>query len=220
MVRIVVLGATGRLGGELVRRALDTGHEVTAYVRRPEAVPARRGLTVVGGDLEDLPALTAAFRGADAVVSCLGARPGPAAVRRTDLMQRALPRVLEAARAAGVPRFVLTSALGVGDSAARASLADRFAARTFLRAIFTDKARAEALLPAEGLDWTVVHPVMLTTSPDRAPLAVVPLEGAPRLRGVPKVSIAAVAGVLLEQAGARGGARRLLVTSGPVAGGR
>ena len=78
---IVVLGATGATGRLLVDQAIDRGHEVVAYVRRPEALSARPGLGVVGGQLTDEPALTAAMAGADAVLCAIGPTRGEGPLR-------------------------------------------------------------------------------------------------------------------------------------------
>ena len=67
-MKIVVIGANGNVGSRVVDAALAAGTEVVAYVRRPETVTAKPGLTVTAGDATDVAALTAAARGAQAVV--------------------------------------------------------------------------------------------------------------------------------------------------------
>ena len=86
-MRVVVLGATGGTGRLLVEQAIDRGHEVVAYVRRPDALSTRPGLDVVGGQLTDEPALTAAMTGADAVLCAIGPT-GVKDLLGTDLMRR------------------------------------------------------------------------------------------------------------------------------------
>jgi len=67
-MKLVIVGATGNVGSRTVEQALAAGHEVVAYARRPEAVAAKTGLTVVGGEAADTAALAAASTGADAVI--------------------------------------------------------------------------------------------------------------------------------------------------------
>src|SRR3954454_7208877 len=100
-MRLVVLGATGRTGRLLIEQALERGSEVVAYVRRPEAVPERPGLLVVGGQLTDQPAFRSALSGADAALCAIG----PTSVKELfgpDLMRRVLPQVADAMTGAGV----------------------------------------------------------------------------------------------------------------------
>src|ERR1700744_4456148 len=82
-MKVTVFGATGGIGTEVVRQALTAGHEVVAVVRDPArlSVPAGAGLGVVTADVMDPAQIGPAVKGADAVVSALGPRPGgPATV--------------------------------------------------------------------------------------------------------------------------------------------
>ena len=72
--RLVILGATGGIGGYLLSWAVDAGHPVHVLARRPEAVPGRPGVTVTGGDATDPAAVADVVAGADAVLSALGPR--------------------------------------------------------------------------------------------------------------------------------------------------
>jgi putative NADH-flavin reductase len=211
-MRLVVLGATGKTGRLLVEQALERGHEVVAYVRRPEAVPERPGLLVVGGQLTDQPALRSALTGADAVLCAIG----PASVKdlfRSDLMRRMLPEVADAMTAAGVRRLVLLSAHGVGDTAASASTLQRLAFGTAARSLYRDKVAAEARLAEAGLDVTTVYPVMLTDGPAKDDDVVRDASAVTRFSGMPKVSRATVARAMLDAAEDPGSTGHRLVVS-------
>ncbi|WP_045741645.1 NAD(P)-dependent oxidoreductase [Actinoplanes rectilineatus] len=210
-MRLVVLGATGRTGLLLVRRALDEGHTVTAYGRRRGDLPEHPALTVVVGSLADQAALASAFAGADAVVSCLGpALP----FARSTLMSDTLPVVADAMCTAGVRRIVVLSALGVGDSIRRLSPVMRFAYSTVTRPVFADKRHAEAHLRQSDLDWTLVYPGvltgdlpagfpvgpllgLLTGGRSRGPATIRDLSTVDRIPGVPLVTRTEVARALL-----------------------
>ncbi|GLY04531.1 NAD(P)H-binding protein [Actinoplanes sp. NBRC 101535] len=193
-MRLVVLGATGRTGLLLVRRALDEGHTVTAYGRRRGDLPEHPALTVVVGSLADQAALASAFAGADAVVSCLGpALP----FARSTLMSDTLPVVADAMRTAGVRRIVVLSALGVGDSIRRLSPVMRFAYSTVTRPVFADKRHAEDRLRQSDVDWTLVYPGVLTGGWPRRPATLRDLSTVDRIPGVPLVTRAEVARSLL-----------------------
>lgn len=118
-----VTGATGFIGGHLVRQLLDAGHEVTALVRNPAAAAdlAGAGVTLVEGDIVDPRGLDA-MAGADGVFHLaawyrLGGRGRDEAHAVNVDGTR---NVLEAARDARVPRVVYTSTLAVfGDTGGR-----------------------------------------------------------------------------------------------------
>ncbi|PIK35867.1 putative flavin reductase (NADPH)-like [Apostichopus japonicus] len=74
MMKLAILGATGRTGVHLVEQALEEGHEVVAIVRTPSKVTTEHeNLKVVSGDITSTASLKEHFEGCDAVVSCLGA---------------------------------------------------------------------------------------------------------------------------------------------------
>jgi uncharacterized protein YbjT (DUF2867 family) len=198
-VRLVVLGATGATGRAIVEQAIDRGHQVVAYVRRPEALPERPGLSVVGGQLSDAPALTAAMTGADAVLCAIGPR-GVKDLFGTDLMQRTLPVVAAAMTAAGVRRLVLMSAFGVGDTARSASLTAKLSFRTAARALYRDKEEAEERLASTGLDVTTVYPTMLTNGTSVGAPAVRDATTVTHVTGMPRIPRAAVATAMLDAA--------------------
>ena len=195
-MKLVVLGATGGTGHRLVDQAIHRGHEVVAYVRRPEALDRRPGLSVVGGQLTDTPALTAALTGADAVLCAIG----PTGVKDlvgSDLMQRTLPALADAMTAAGVRRLVLVSAYGVGDTAASASPMAKIAF-TAVHSLYRDKRIAEARLAESDLDVTTVYPTALTNDPPGDAADVRDMTTVSRVRGMPKISRAAVATAMLD----------------------
>jgi uncharacterized protein YbjT (DUF2867 family) len=211
-VRLVVLGATGATGRLIVDQAIDRGHVVVAYVRRPEAVPARPGLEVVEGQLSDEPALTTAMTGADAVLCAIGPR-GVKDLFGTDLMRRTLPVVAAAMTAAGVRRLVLLSAFGVGGTARSASFTAQLSFRTAMRALYQDKEEAEDRLATSGLDVTTVYPTMLTNSASSAPPTVRDTATVTHVDGMPRIPRSAVATAMLDAAEDPGTVgKRLLVT--------
>lgn len=74
-MKLVVFGATGGTGRQVVAQALSAGYTVTALARRPEALAIRHErLTVLCGDVVEPATLVQPLAGQDAVVSALGAR--------------------------------------------------------------------------------------------------------------------------------------------------
>ncbi|MBX7213386.1 MAG: NAD-dependent epimerase/dehydratase family protein [Thermoflexales bacterium] len=115
MKPILVLGATGFIGGQIARAAAEAGHDTRAGRRRADAVGAIGDVPVhwVRADLEDEASLVDAMRGCGVVIHAAASYPQnfrkvSAEVARAEAEIR---RVLTAARTAGVERFIYTSSL-------------------------------------------------------------------------------------------------------------
>jgi uncharacterized protein YbjT (DUF2867 family) len=212
-LKIAVLGANGRTGRLVVEQALTRGDVVVGYVRNTEGIAASPGFKIAVGQLGDMHALKAAINGADAVLVCLGTH-GKRMSKNVDLMQKSLASIIKAMKEADVPRLVLVSAYGVGDSARTAGLIARVIYKMLVGAIYRDKERSEALLPDSGLKWTIVYPVILTDGPLADAVEVRPMAQVHNVAGLPKVSRADVARVMLDAARDEGAiGQKLLVTS-------
>lgn len=159
-MKIVVIGATGNVGSRLTAQAASAGHQVVAFARRPDAVAARQGVTVVAGSVEDAAALERAVEGADAVVVSITGKMSDGS-----FMQQRLPGIIAATKRAGVRRLILVSVFGAGDTAGKASGIGRLVYKTALRKFLKDKDAADQILQQSGLDWTIVYPVNLKEAP-------------------------------------------------------
>lgn len=163
-MKVLVLGAGGKTGSAVVRRAVDAGHQVTAFVHHADGYHGPSGVTVKEGDATDAAAVASAVAGQDAVIDTIGGKtPYKSGI---SLEQDVATAVIAAMQRHAVRRLVATSSLGVGDSMAHASTAVRVLTKTFLRGSTADKAAMEANIEASGLDWTVVRPAVLS---DAAP---------------------------------------------------
>jgi uncharacterized protein YbjT (DUF2867 family) len=217
-MRLVILGATGTTGGYAVDEALAAGHEVVAFVRKPGALAARARLTIVGGSVEDEAAMRTAFAGADAVLSCLGARPSfEVLLGGTDFQRRMLPKVVSAINEEGIGRFVLMSSFGIGETRYKASLFPRLVLYTLVaKRLFDDKVIAERSLAGCKANWTGVYPVTLRGGPVDPAWDLLPLDDVRSVPGLPTLSFATVAKVLVDLVPNRShaGQKLLLTTSG------
>ncbi len=109
-MKLVVFGATGGIGAEVVAQALAAGHEVTAVARRPEAVTIRRArLDVVYGDVLEAATIRDLISGQDVVVSAVGARNRAP----TTVYSAGVANIMTAMRAAQVRRIFCISASGI-----------------------------------------------------------------------------------------------------------
>ena len=194
-MRLLVFGATGPTGRELVAQALAQGHEVTAFARRPDAVHARQGkLRVAQGDaMRDPQSIAEALKGQDAALCALGTGKVLFPAR---LQERSMGHIVPAMERAGVKRFILMSAFGVGHTARDAPLVPRLMYATVLAGVFGDKARGEETVRSSSLDWTIVYPTILTDGPRTG---VYRAGETIELQGLPQISRADVAHFMLAQ---------------------
>ncbi len=128
-MRVLVLGATGFIGGQIARALLERGHAVRALRRASSSTLAVEGLPVelVRGDLRDRASLLAAMRGVEAVFHAAGYYPPNSLTPRHSVRHAVagMRAVLECARAAGVSRVVYTSSLStIGPPTGGRALAD------------------------------------------------------------------------------------------------
>lgn len=210
-MKLTVLGATGPTGLLVVRQALALGHSVTAYARRRGDLPTHPQLQVVLGELGDAAAMEGAFRGADAVISCLGVPPK--AKTGLDLMSRSMPSILQGMKSAGVARLIVLSAVGVGASRRKTSLLLKLAYPIVAGAIFDDKAKSESMLAASDRDWTLIYPPVLTDGPRTGRAQRLDLATMRKINGLAKVSRADVADALIEAAGISAWSRKTIVVT-------
>jgi len=164
--RILIIGATGGTGSEVLKLALERGYDVTVLVRDPARLrdgPA--GLTVLRGDVMDPAAVDAAVRGQDAVVSALGHTQflGPSRI-----LSEGTRNLVHAMQAHGVRRLVCETSLGIGDSAGRMGVYyTLFTIPVILPFYYWDKTRQERIVAASDLDWVIVRPAALTNAAKR-----------------------------------------------------
>ncbi|MDO5749834.1 MAG: SDR family oxidoreductase [Rothia sp. (in: high G+C Gram-positive bacteria)] len=204
-MNILICGATGRTGQLVTTLALESGHHVTAYVRNElkarAVLPEHSNLRIIRGELEDIPALTRAARGAHAAISTLGQDSLLKNMLRTDFMRRNLPPIVQAVSAAGVPRLVLLSSIGSGASYDSAPLAIKLARHSVMRAIIGDKNAADTLLESGDTQLSYVYAGMLTNSPSSLTpdlLAVHPGQKHLKIAPVPFIPREQVARALLK----------------------
>ncbi|HEX5131868.1 MAG TPA: SDR family oxidoreductase [Candidatus Krumholzibacteria bacterium] len=169
-MRILIVGATGGTGRELVRQGLERGHDVTALARRPERIGGvapglRERLTVLPGNVMDPASLAAAVHGQDAVLCALGHKRwlGPSRI-----LTEGTRNIVHAMRDAGAKRLVVETALGVGNSAGRLGLYYTLFTIPFILPFYWyDKGRQERVVRESGLDWVIVRPGQLTNGRKR-----------------------------------------------------
>jgi uncharacterized protein YbjT (DUF2867 family) len=206
---ILVVGATGMVGGMIVDGLLAQGRPVRALVRSTESGAdfGARGAETVVGDLKDRASLDRACAAVDVVITTANSASRAGEDNPQTVEEQGNRNLVDAARAAGVSHFVFTSALG---SAVDSPV-------PFLRG----KAMAEQYLTASGLTYTILMPnlFMEVWCPNIVGRAV--LAGRPvTLLGQGKrqhsmISAADVAAFAVAAAGKDSAHNRVLVLGGP-----
>ena len=148
---LAVTGGTGFVGGHLLAAARAAGHEVRALARGGR--PAEPGICWIEGALDDPAALAALCAGADAIVHVAGLINAATRAGFEAVNVAGTAAVVDAARAAGVRRFIHISSL----AAREPELSD----------YGWSKARSERVVAASGLDWTILRPPAIYGPGDR-----------------------------------------------------
>jgi putative NADH-flavin reductase len=166
-MKITVFGATGGIGGNVVRQALDAGHKVTTVVRDPARFdvshPALEVATVA--DLTDPEVLRPVLETSDAAISGVG----PRTRKDSPVASSATRGILRAMEASGVRRFVAVSAVPVGPVPKGESFVNRRLLLPFINAfardVYVDLAEMEDEIRRSATEWTIVRPPKLTNKP-------------------------------------------------------
>ena len=141
-MRLAITGATGFVGSTTLDAALAAGHSAKALTRRDQ--PLRDGIEWVRGTLSDAEALAQLCDGTDAVIHIAGLTNTPDPAEFEAVNTGGTQAIMDAATAVNARRFVFVSSL----SAREPQLSD----------YGTSKSKAEALVEASSLDWTIVRP--------------------------------------------------------------
>src|SRR5438105_1321861 len=159
-MQLVVLGATGGTGLEIIRQALERGHSVTALVRSPDRLkPFLKHIMIERGDLLNSSDLENAICGHDAVLSAFGPRV-PIAKPDANLLQRFAVALTAAMRRAQVKRAVIESVAFLFKNSIMPPA--YFLGRLFFPGVVSDTFAMERIFRETELEWTMLRPPQLT----------------------------------------------------------
>jgi uncharacterized protein YbjT (DUF2867 family) len=166
-MKLTIFGATGGIGGQVVRQALDAGHKVTAVVRDPVRLgvshPALEVVTVP--NVTDPELLRPALDGSDAAISGVG----PRSRKDVTVASSTTRGILLALEASGIRRFVAVSAYPVGPVPDGESWLNRRILipliSALVREVYADLAVMEDEIRSSATEWTIVRPPRLVNKP-------------------------------------------------------
>lgn len=188
-MEVAIAGGHGQIGLLLGKTLAERGHDVFGLIRNPEQEDDLHavGVEPVICDLEGDDDVAAAISGAEAVVFAAGAGPGSGAERKRTMDLAGALKLIEAARAEGIERYVMISAMGAADPPAEGG--DVYG--EYLRA----KAEADRAVATSGLAYTIVRPGRLTDDPSTGKVRI----GEGLKRGeIPRADVSSVLATALE----------------------
>ncbi|MNX50765.1 hypothetical protein D3C86_814040 [compost metagenome] len=167
-MRLLIAGASGRLGSRLVMEALARGHAVTALSRTPGSLSLpQAGLTHAAVDVRDETAVRELVPGHDAVLSALGHRR---AGETPDVLEVGIHHLTAGMRHAGVKRLMAVASAGILQLDERRLRCEREGYPEAFRAGSTGHLRVWQHLAASDLAWTLVCPPELVEGDRLQPL--------------------------------------------------
>jgi uncharacterized protein YbjT (DUF2867 family) len=186
---VLVAGGHGKIALRLLRLLAAKGHRARGLIRNPGQAADLEALGAVAvlADLEADASLAEYIQGADILVFAAGAGPGSGPARKRTVDLGGAVKLVDAALAVGVRRYVMISSIG----------ADRpQAASGGMRPYLEAKAEADQYLMASGLEHTIVRPGSLTDDPGTGRVRVSTELGG---RGeIPRDDVAAVIATVLD----------------------
>lgn len=158
--RIVIFGATGGTGQELVRQALEQDYIVTAFVRSPfKLTISHQNLILIKGDVLHLADVSKATKDQDAVLCALGM---PAS-DKSNLRAEGTGNIIKAMQTNQVSKLICQTSLGFGDSQELLPWHMKYLIVPFiLKNAFKDHQLQEEKIEQSNLDWVILRPGNMT----------------------------------------------------------
>lgn len=155
--KILVFGATGRTGKIIVKKLLNEGYQITAFVRKIHRLTRIKdsNFYLIQGSIHDYADVLNAIQDHDVVISALGT----SYVLPNSIISKGVSNIITAMKASGTNNLIFQSSLGVGDSKGQLGIIYNLILLPFLlRFIFKDKEQQEVIITNSDLDWTIVRP--------------------------------------------------------------
>ncbi|MEO7488193.1 MAG: SDR family oxidoreductase [Ferruginibacter sp.] len=165
MKKIIVFGATGGTGKEVVKQALEKGYEVTAIVRKPAAFDLQHPhLKIIKGDVLEPATFEKEIQGNGAVLSCLGTT----STKFTTLYSEGIVNIISAMNKAGVKRLLCITALPLylnDEMGFFLKAITKITLEPILKNPYNDMRLMETKVESSNLYWTIVRPPGLNKKP-------------------------------------------------------
>ena len=165
-MKLLVFGASGKTGNQILQQALDQGHNVSAFVRDTSTLTIKHPkLTLLTGDVLNPDSVHKAIPGHDAVLCTIGSPANKIGVIRS----QGTKNIINAMEDAGIKRLVCQTSLGYGDSIKTLDSTPWYfkylIVPYILKKGFADHALQESYIKNSSLDWIIARPGNLTDGP-------------------------------------------------------
>jgi putative NADH-flavin reductase len=161
-MRVIVYGATGNSGREIVKELLARGHQVTGVARHVDSLAAQPGLTVKTGDLSDVGKIAVTIDGAEVVVSAYAPPPD-----NTDELVEVTKRQIAAVKKAGKARLLVVGGAGLLEVAPGVTLIQSGYLPAEYMPIATSHEKALEVLRGSDINWTYLSPAAFFVQGER-----------------------------------------------------
>ncbi|MCG8380325.1 MAG: SDR family oxidoreductase [Proteobacteria bacterium] len=160
-MKLIIFGATGSIGYQVVEKSLAQGHQVSAFARNPSTLNLEHpNLMLTAGDVLNKDLVTNTIKDHDAVIITLGAGI------KGNVRSVGTENIIEGMKQHGIRRVVCLSTLGAGDSHDTLNFFWKYIMfGILLRQALADHEAQEEVLKNSGLDWIIVRPAAFTDGP-------------------------------------------------------
>lgn len=162
-MKITVFGANGKVGIIVVKKLLENGHSVKAFVYGSSTLEKTTRLQIISGNVEDKVAVFSAISGSDIIISTLGSW----GTKNKNVLSVGMSNILPAAKKYGVTRIIsLTGAdaIAPGERINLLRALTRLMIKTIAPKILQDAENHMILLKNSSVDWTVVRAPVMSNS--------------------------------------------------------
>lgn len=159
-MRILVFGATGGTGKQVISQGLEQGYAMTAFVRNPALLATNhKKLAIIQGNILHAKEVTDAIQGHDGIISTLGNKTSTAFWQASTIISDGLKNIVQGMHTNRVKRLIFVTSFGV---VSEIFLPQKVFIKVVLKNIFADIPLQEKIIKESGLDWTIVRPGRLT----------------------------------------------------------
>ena len=155
-MNLLIFGATGCIGKQVITQALDQGHTVTAFSRDPHKLEIQHpNLKLFQGDVMDYVSVKQSMNQQEAIICVLGSGSSLTSTVRSE----GTKNIIRAMEECKIHRLICQSTLGAGESWGNLNFYWKYVMFGFiLRKVFADHERQEQFVQQSDLDWTIVRP--------------------------------------------------------------
>ncbi|WP_348982133.1 SDR family oxidoreductase [Desulfosporosinus sp. OT] len=158
LIKILILGATGRVGGYVLNNVLQGDHDVTVLVRQPKKIMDDQRLTIISGNVLNKDDIAKALSGIEVVISALS-------TDGTTTLSDSMQLILEAMNKQAIKRIITVGTAGILQSQMDPSLLRYQSKESKRKSIWAAEEHHEVfrLLRDSDLQWTIICPPYLSS---------------------------------------------------------